>query len=115
MSEYPTNRIGRKLHPEYIALAHHRALERKATSHCQKLTSRNGGSDALLPPCSNFCRCGGCGLVFLNVAAFDVHRVGPADDRACTATPQLPSKELRPDPSGYWRLPKRKFKADRNE
>lgn len=110
MSEYPKNRIGRKLHPKYTALANHRALEHKATSDCQNLTGQNGGTDSQLPPYSNFCRCGGCGLVFLNVAAFDVHRVGPADDRVCTATPQLPSKDLQPDPRGYWRLPKREFR-----
>lgn len=68
-------------------------------------------SDNRLPPGSNLCRCGSCGERFLNVRAFDAHRYGPAADRSCLATPQLPGAGLERDPRGYWRLPKRKFHA----
>lgn len=62
-----------------------------------------------LLPNRNFCQCSGCGFFFLSVAAFEKHRVGPAADRSCTTTPQLPDAGLLLDAHGYWRLPKRKF------
>lgn len=68
-------------------------------------------SDPMLPPGSNFCRCGLCGLYFLNVRAFDVHLAGPASDRACVPTPRLRDGRLELDPRGYWRLPKREGPA----
>ena len=72
-------------------------------------TSRDhkvSASDPKLPPGSNFCHCSGCGAYFLNVRAFDRHRVGPARDRACTAGPDMADAGLELDPRGYWRFPK---------
>jgi len=67
-------------------------------------------ADPRLPPGSNFCRCSVCGEHFLNVRAFDLHRVGeydPNGDRRCMPTPRMESAGLERDPRGYWRLPKR--------
>jgi len=53
-----------------------------------------------------------CGAYFWNPKAFDVHRVGPFDDRRCARDAQLSDAGLVLE-SGYWRLPKREFGAER--
>jgi len=78
-------------------------------SHVCGHSSKPKQADPKLPPGRNFCRCAACGSHFGGLVAFDLHRVGPADDRSCTTTPQLPDAGLLLDAHGYWRLPKRKF------
>jgi hypothetical protein len=38
---------------------------------------------SLLRPGSRVCQCAACGRYFGGVAAFDLHRVGPAERRVC--------------------------------
>ncbi len=59
---------------------------------------------------SRYCLCRGCAQYFLSVRAFEKHRVGPAEKRACMSTPRLPDAGLELDAQGYWRLPKREFR-----
>ncbi len=69
-------------------------------------------SDPMLPPGTNYCLCRGCGAYFLNVAAFERHRVslqGVGSKRVCVQTPQMSDAGLERDPRGSFRLPKRKF------
>ncbi len=78
-----------------------------ATDECA--TARQT-ADPKLPHGTRFCRCASCGVYFRNVAAFEIHRVGVRDDRGCLQTPQMSGAGLQLDSSGYWRLPKRKFR-----
>jgi hypothetical protein len=77
--------------------------ERDAAADC--------GSDPKLPPGRNLCKCSACGEPFLNVRAFEAHRYGPGDDRACMTTPHMRSVRLDRDSRGYWRLPVKEFRG----
>lgn len=72
-------------------------------------TSRTAATDPRLPLGSNFSRCAACHQYFLTIRAFARHRVGPAADRTCVATPRMADAGLERDRSGLWRLPKREF------
>ncbi len=83
-------------------------------THASRTSPLGHGSDPMLPPRRNFCLCRGCGAYFLNVAAFERHRVSPQgveSERVCVATPRMRDAGLELDPRGYWRLPKRKFRS----
>ncbi len=63
-------------------------------------------SDPKLPPGTNYCRCAACGEYFGGVSAFDLHRVGAAEDRACLPPAQVSNRQsepvLRLNNRGYW-------------
>jgi len=63
-------------------------------------------SDPRLPTGTNHCRCTACGLYFGGVNGFDLHRTGPAQDRACLAPGDMRDKHNRPvfrfNNLGYW-------------
>ena len=69
--------------------------------------------DQLLRPGSQVSLCGGCGLVFGNVRAFDIHRVGDYPQRRCLTNPQLSERGLEYDPRGLWRFPRRTYTGPR--
>ena len=53
-------------------------------------------TDPKLPAGTNRCQCAACGEYFGGVRAFEVHRVGPTDDRACLAPAGMRDRQLRP-------------------
>ncbi len=59
-----------------------------------------------LPPGTNRCLCASCGHYFGGVTAFDMHRVGPASERACLAPGGVSDGHNRPllklNKYGYW-------------
>ena len=58
--------------------------------------------DSKLPLGTNRCKCSGCGSYFGGVGSFDLHRIGPADDRRCLAPAVMSDRGLRRQPRGYW-------------
>ena len=62
--------------------------------------------DPKLKPGSNRCKCGARGTYFGGVRAFELHRTGPADDRACLAPSGVADRQgntlLRLNDRGYW-------------
>ena len=59
--------------------------------------------DPKLPFGTNYCRCSACGEYFGGVRAFDDHRVGPADDRACLDACGMAAVGLTLNARGYWK------------
>ena len=59
-------------------------------------------SDSRLPPGKNFCKCTACGEYFYSPTAFDMHRTGPARDRACLTAHEMRESGFRKNPKGYW-------------
>ncbi len=53
-------------------------------------------TDTKLPAGTNRCKCASCGEYFGGVRAFEVHRVGPTDDRSCLAPAGMRDRHLRP-------------------
>jgi len=62
--------------------------------------------DSKLPPGTNRCLCASCGGYFGGVTSFDMHRVGPADDRSCLAPSDVRDRQKQPllrlSNLGYW-------------
>ena len=58
--------------------------------------------DPKLPFASNKCQCGSCREYFGGVRAFELHRIGPADDRSCLGVAGMENKRLTPNDKGYW-------------
>lgn len=63
-------------------------------------------SDSKLPPGTNYCRCANCGSYFGGLKTFEIHRIGPARDRACLGPGVLRDGHNRPvlrlSDRGYW-------------
>ena len=63
-------------------------------------------SDPKLPAGTNRCQCGSCNAYFGGVRAFEVHRVGPPDNRRCLVPASASDRHGRPlfklDRNGYW-------------
>jgi hypothetical protein len=59
----------------------------------------------------NNCQCRACGLLFRAVSSFDLHRVGPYEDRRCLTALQLSDKGWAMDSGGFWRRAGRKVPA----
>ena len=60
-----------------------------------------------LKPGTRFCQCAACGRYFGGVAAFDMHRVGPMNNRKCADPASLVTKrggkrKLWLNDRGYW-------------
>lgn len=70
-------------------------------------------ADPMLPPGSRYCHCRTCGAYFGGERAFDVHRVGPMDDRRCLPRSGMQQAGLYEDSSGYWRRRVMSRKRDR--
>ena len=55
---------------------------------------------------TNRCLCAACGHYFGGVTSFDMHRVGPADNRSCLAPCGVRDKQKQPllqlNDRGYW-------------
>lgn len=49
------------------------------------------------------CQCGGCGLYFRSLAAFDSHRVGPYTNRNCLGQQQMQDAGMTQDARGFWK------------
>ena len=62
--------------------------------------------DSKLPPGTNYCLCPSCGAFFGGVRAFELHRVGPTNDRSCLAPGGVPDSHKQPllrlSNRGYW-------------
>ena len=67
---------------------------------------RSNQADPKLPPGTNYCRCSACGTYIGGLVTFDLHRVGPADDRSCLPPGEVRDKHGRPvlrlNARGYW-------------
>ncbi len=67
----------------------------------------------------NQCECVGCGLRFVNVRAFDRHRIGKhgvkdgPKRRRCLDVGEVAAAGLQPSARG-WRLPPRPYKGSRS-
>lgn len=58
------------------------------------------------------CRCGGCGLSFAQLSAFDKHRTGAfGPDRRCLTRTAMLEQGFSQDPHGRWHSPPRRDKA----
>ena len=55
-----------------------------------------------LPINSNRCLCASCKQYFGGVRTFEIHRVGPALDRACLGLAGMAERRLQLDAKGYW-------------
>jgi hypothetical protein len=51
---------------------------------------------------SGTCECGGCGVRFRSVTAFDKHRVGPGDARRCLTETEMREAGMFPNEWGQW-------------
>lgn len=58
-----------------------------------------------LRPGTNHCQCGGCGLYFQTVKAFDRHRIGVGLNRGCLPQSEMAANSLHRDAQGFYRLP----------
>ena len=62
--------------------------------------------DKKLPPGTNYCKCSACGEYFGGVRGFELHRVGPADERSCLPPARVSDSKNRPllkrNNKGYW-------------
>lgn len=69
------------------------------THKCGKCPARWDGA--------KFCHCDTCHRTFTAVSAFDLHRVGPLDDRSCDINQRDKHRNLRlvQNASGIWGTP----------
>ena len=58
--------------------------------------------DTKLPIGTNRCRCSSCKEYFGGVRAFEIHRVGPPEERTCLSRSGMREAGLSQDANGYW-------------
>jgi len=56
----------------------------------------------VLPVGSGVSQCGGCGLVFKSVSAFDKHRAGDGDHRRCLTEDEMRAAGMLVNERGQW-------------
>ena len=74
----------------------------------EKTTSLRKSTNPKLPLGTNRCLCASCGHYFGGVRAFELHRVGPADDRSCLSPRRVSDRQKQPvlqlNKHDYWVL-----------
>jgi len=59
-------------------------------------------NDPKLPPGTRLCRCSVCRLYFNSVKPFDMHRVGPWEQRRCLSEDEMRELGMTLNRKGYW-------------